>query len=93
MISFYTLTLTNLEVQRMFSRMIKDWFAQTGGLSGFVRAMSEGNVESMEEHLAELMLNSMSSFDDEAVSIKLPENFYRVLAHRGSWRITLWNTC
>ena len=76
----YTLTLPNLEVRRMFSGMIQDWFAQTGGLSRFVRAMLDGDVKSMEEQLAELMLNTMSSFDGgKNPFIKLPENFYHGL--------------
>ena len=61
MISSIPLTLTNLEVRRMFSRMIQD--PQAGGLSGLARAMPEGDVVSMKEQLAEIMLNSMSSPD------------------------------
>ena len=33
----YTMALTNLEVRRMFSKMVQGWFAQTGGLSGFAK--------------------------------------------------------
>lgn len=57
----------------MFSRMIQD--PQAGGLSGLARAMLEGDVVSMKEQLAEIMLNSMSSLDGGNLSIKLPENF------------------
>lgn len=80
MISSIPLTLTNLEVRRMFSRMIRDWFSQTLGLSRFVQAMLAGDVESMEERLDDIMLTSMSSFDGgKKSSIKLPENFYHGL--------------
>ena len=76
----YTMTLTNLEVRRMFSRMVQDWFAQTGGLSRFARAMLQGDVESMEERLHDIMLTSMSSFDGgKNPSVKLPEYFYHGL--------------
>ncbi len=76
----YTLRLTNLEVRLMFEQMVQGWFAQTGGLSRFIRAMLEGDVESMEERLEDIMLTSMSSFDGgKNPSIKLPENFYHGL--------------
>ena len=76
----YTMTLTNLEVRRMFFRMVQGWFAQTGGLSRFAGAMLHGDVESMEERLHDIMLTSMSSFDGgNDPSIKLPENFYHGL--------------
>ena len=64
----------------MFYRMVQDWFAQTGGLSRFARAMLQGDVESMEERLHDIMLTSMSSFDGgKNPSVKLPENFYHGL--------------
>ena len=76
----YALTLPSLEVRRMFSRMIQGWFAQTGGLSGFVKAMLHGDVEGMEERLHDIMLTSMSSFDGgRNRTVKLPENFYHGL--------------
>ena len=76
----YTLSLTNLEVRRMFTRMVRDWFAQTQGLSRFAKAMMQGDVESMEERLHDIMLTSMSSFDGgKNSSIKLTENFYHGL--------------
>ena len=76
----YTLTLTNLEVCRMFSKMFQDWFAQTRGLSRFARAMLEGDVRGMTRYLNDVMLTSMSSFDGgKNPSIKLPENFYHGL--------------
>ena len=59
----YTLTLTNWEVRRMFSRMIQGWFAQTGGLSKFAQTMLQGDVWGMNRYLNDIMLTCMSSFD------------------------------
>ena len=76
----YTLTLTNLEVRRMFSRMFQSWFSQTGGLSRFTQALLRGDEESLEDYLRDIMLTSMSAFDGgKNPSIKLPENFYHGL--------------
>lgn len=76
----YTLTLTNLEVRRMFTMMVQDWFDQAGGLSGFMKYMLLGDVESMEEVLGSIMLTSMSPFDGgKNPAIRLPENFYHGL--------------
>ena len=76
----YTLELTNHEVHRMFEKLIKLWFAQTGGLTEFTKAMIQGDVKNMTRHLNDIMLNSMSSFDGgNQPSVKLPENFYHGL--------------
>ena len=76
----YTLTLTNLEVRRMFTKMVQGWFARTGGLSRFARAMLQGDVRGMNGYLNDIMFTSMSSFDGgKNPSVKLPENFYHGL--------------
>ena len=76
----YTLTLTNLEVRRMFSLMVQDWFAQTSGLSDFTKALLQGDEELLEARLQDIMLTSMSFFDGgKNPSINLPENFYHGL--------------
>ena len=76
----YTLTLTNLEVRRMFTKMVQGWFARTGGLSRFARAMLQGDVRGMNGYLNDIMFTSMSSFDGgKNPSFKLPENFYHGL--------------
>ncbi len=76
----YTLELTNYEVYRMFENLIKLWFAQTGGLSEFTKAMLQGDSETMEEYLGEIMLTSMSSFDSGmTLPEKVPESFYHGL--------------
>ena len=76
----YTLTLTNLEVHQMFENMIQGWFEQNSDLSGFVRAMLDGDTESMEDYLNDIMLTTMSSFDGgDGASDRRPENFYHGL--------------
>ena len=76
----YTLALTNLEVRRMFTKMVQGWFAQTRGLSRFAKAMLQGDVRGMNRYLNDIMLTSMSFFDGgKNPSVKLPENFYHGL--------------
>ena len=76
----YEVALTNREVRRMFTVMMRSWFQQTGGLSKFADAMLRGDEESMEVYLEEIMLTSMSSFDGgKNPTIRLPENFYHGL--------------
>ncbi len=78
--TFYTLTLTNLETKLMFKQMVRDWFAQTQGLSKFATTMLQGDVRGMTRYLNDIMLTSMSSFDGgNNPSIRLPENFYHGL--------------
>ena len=78
--NIYTLELTNYEVYQMFGQMIQTWFSQTGGLSRFTKALLQGDAETMEEYLGDIMLTSMSSFDGGIVSTdKIPESFYHGL--------------
>ncbi len=76
----YTLELTNYEVYLMFSTLIQLWFAQTGGLSDFTKAMLLGDPDTMEEYLGDMMLTCMSSFDGGMTPPdKVPESFYHGL--------------
>lgn len=76
----YTMALTNLEVKRMFQRMFQSWFSQAGGLSKFTKALLQGDLESMEDYLRDIMRTTLSSFDGgKNPSVKLPENFYHGL--------------
>ena len=79
--TYYTLMLTNLEVHRMFEKMIRGWFAKSrGGLPAFAEAVLWGDEEGMEQKLNDLMLKTMSSFDGgNQPSSRLPENFYHGL--------------
>ncbi len=73
----YTLELTNYEVWLMFNNLIQLWFAQAGGLSEFTTAMLQGDPETMEEYMDDIMLATMSSFDSRmTTSEKVPESFY-----------------
>ena len=73
----YTLELTNYEVWLMFNNLIQLWFAQAGGLSEFTTAMQQGDPETMEEYMDDIMLTTMSSFDGRmTTSEKVPESFY-----------------
>ena len=76
----YTMTLTNREVRRMFSLMIRGWFDRAGGLSEFAKAMLDGDIRGMTRYMNDIMLSCMSSFDGgNNPSIKMPENFYHGL--------------
>ncbi|MBR1710276.1 MAG: AAA family ATPase [Clostridia bacterium] len=76
----YTMALTNLEVKLMFEQMVEGWFARTGGLSRFAKAMMQGDVRGMNRYLNDIMLTTMSFFDGgKNPSVKLPENFYHGL--------------
>ena len=76
----YTLTLTNLEVYLMFEDLIRLWFAKATGLSKFTKAMLQGDPETMEDYLNDIMLMTMSSFDGGTTpSDKVPESFYHGL--------------
>ena len=73
----YTLELTNYEVWLMFNELIQLWFAKTHGLTRFTKAMLQGDPETMEEYMDDIMLATMSSFDGGMTpSDKVPESFY-----------------
>ena len=73
----YTLELTNYEVWLMFNELIQLWFAKTHGLTRFTKAMLQGDPETMEEYMDDIMLATMSSFDGGmTTSEKVPESFY-----------------
>ena len=74
----YRLSLTNFEVKRMFSRMIADWFAQTGDFGEFVTAMFKGDVRGMNRYMNRVALNTFSYFDagNKPSGQQEPERFY-----------------
>ena len=74
----YVLTLTNFEVKRMFSRMIKSWFNENDDFSDFVKAMFKGDEEEMNYYMNDVALNTFSYFDtgNTASGNKDPERFY-----------------
>lgn len=77
---WYTLRLTNYEVQQMFRRMVKRWFNGSTKVpyNNFIRALLINDVDAMNEFMNTIALRSFSSFDmaggvsgDDA-----PERFY-----------------
>ena len=75
----YTLALTNLEIQFMFEDMILRWFSPAKQETNeFIRALISGDIESMNEYMNDVALNTFSSFDSgkKKSNRKAPENFY-----------------
>ena len=75
--AIYYLSLTNLEVQKMYMKLIRDWFRKTGDMTGFVKSMFDGNVREMNRFMNRVALTTFSSFDTgKKPSEKQPERFY-----------------
>lgn len=76
----YTLTLTNLEVEIMFKRMVKDWFngSANSSYNNFIKALLANDLDAMNEFMNKVALHSFSSFDiTKGVSDDdAPERFY-----------------
>lgn len=74
----YYLSLTNLEVRKMFSRMVKSWFKSGGSFNEFVSAMLAGNTKDMNRYMNKVALNTFSFFDagNKPSEQKEPERFY-----------------
>jgi len=75
----YTLKLTNMEVMIMFAKMISGWFHETGSkYNHFIKALLTDDVDSMNEFMNEIALQSFSSFDTAKNASKKddPERFY-----------------
>ena len=77
---WYTLTITNLEVRRMFRGMVKDWFGGNSEMaySNFIKALLMNDVDGMNEFMNRIALHSFSSFDiaKNASDDDAPERFY-----------------
>ena len=71
----YVLSLTNFEVKRMFSRMIKSWFNANDDFNDFLKAMLKGDEDEMNDYMNEVALHTFSYFDT-APGGKDPERFY-----------------
>lgn len=60
----YTLCLTNMEVESMFSRMIRGWFKSSYTVyNEFINAMLNDDVRRMNTFINKVALNTFSSFD------------------------------
>ncbi len=75
----YELALTNKEVHVMFQKMIRKWFSSTGTVyNGFVKALLQGDVKSMNAYINRVALATFSYFDSgRNPSMETqPERFY-----------------
>ena len=75
----YELALTNREILFMFRKMILRWFSPAKHETNeFIRALISGDIESMNEYMNDVTLNTFSSFDSgkHTSEKKAPENFY-----------------
>ncbi len=75
----YELALTNREILFMFRKMILRWFTPAKHETNeFIKALINGDVESMNEYMNDVALQTFSSFDSgkKEAAKKAPENFY-----------------
>ncbi len=77
---WYTLTITNLEVKRMFRKMVKDWFKNDAEAyyNEFIKSLLNDNVKKMNTFMNKVALNTFSSFDsgNKPSEQTEPERFY-----------------
>ena len=75
----YELALTNKEVQIMFQKMIRKWFTRSGTVyNGFIKALLQDDVKSMNAYMNRVALATFSYFDSgKKPSVESqPERFY-----------------
>ncbi len=75
----YELALTNREILFMFRKMILRWFTPAKHETNeFIKVLMNGYVESMNEYMNDVALQTFSSFDSgkKESAKKAPENFY-----------------
>lgn len=77
----YTLALTNLEVQIMFKKMIRGWFAKSSVkayYNEFIHSLLNDDVRRMNTFMNKVALNTFSSFDvgNKPSEETEPERFY-----------------
>ncbi len=74
----YELALTNLEVKRMFNRMIKGWFGSVkSSYNAFIKALLLNDLKAMNAYMSRVSLEMFSYFDTgKRPSGSEPERFY-----------------
>ena len=74
----YEVTLTNFEVKRMFSSMVRRWFYQAEAeYSDFLLALLQGDVDAMNEYMNRISMEMFSYFDTGKKAYGSdPERFY-----------------
>ena len=77
-IQLYTLNCTNKETRCMFSRMVRGWFQSSKqSYNYFIKSLLVNDVESMNEFMNDVALDTFSSFDTGKKTSKTePERFY-----------------
>ncbi|MEH2931011.1 AAA family ATPase [Candidatus Ventrimonas sp. KK005] len=78
-VELYELALTNKEVQIMFRKMIRKWFSGMGTVyNGFIRALLQDDIKSMNAYMNRVALATFSYFDSgKNLSMETqPERFY-----------------
>ncbi|MCM1235770.1 MAG: PD-(D/E)XK nuclease domain-containing protein, partial [Ruminococcus flavefaciens] len=73
------LILTNYEVEKTFSHMVKVWFRQDHtNYNGFIKALLRDDIEEMNAYMEEVVESLFSSFDGgkQPSSKRAPERFY-----------------
>jgi hypothetical protein len=72
----YTLKLTNYEIKSVFENMVSEWF-ETGdsNYNEFIETLLIGDVETMNEYMNDIALNTFSYFDTSGKNDE-PERFY-----------------
>ena len=74
----YEVTLTNFEVKRMFSSMVRRWFYQAEAeYSDFLLALLQGDLDAMNEYMNRISMEMFSYFDTGKKAYGSdPERFY-----------------
>lgn len=74
----YELTITNMEVKRMFRSMVRGWFKGVKSeYNGFIKALLGNDVEAMNAYMNRVALRTFSYFDAGInPSFDEPERFY-----------------
>ena len=74
----YELSITNMEVQRMFFYMVRDWFSKVeSNYNEFVTALLLGDKKAMNVYMNRISLEMFSYFDTgKRPSAEEPERFY-----------------
>lgn len=77
---YYTLALTNREVQLMFENIVHDWFAEGAeDYNDFIKGLLSGDVEAMNCYMNRITKRMFSYFDTgKKQSDQEPERFYHV---------------
>ena len=76
---YYSLMLTNKEVELMFRNMIRGWFAeQDENYNDFIKALLGGDLKAMNYYMNKVALATFSTFDtgNKPSEAAEPERFY-----------------